>query len=163
MAIRVIGLDIAKSVFQVHEVDEEHYGRRPHRPHQQAGHVTAPDQCCRNVRKFLPGRPPHRARARSVLGHRLPPLRLRRGKVRLVGFSAIRFADSESQFSPVRPSEKADPRAGSCPTSVADEKVPFWSQRRPMSFGRTVSVRAAHTINCLCRSEPLSGLEMRLA
>ena len=28
-------------------------------PHQQAGHVTAPDQCCRNVRKFLPWRRPH--------------------------------------------------------------------------------------------------------
>ena len=28
-------------------------------PHQQAGHVTAPDQCCSNVRKFLPWRRPH--------------------------------------------------------------------------------------------------------
>jgi hypothetical protein len=28
-------------------------------PHQQAGHVTAPDQCCKNVKKFLPGRRPH--------------------------------------------------------------------------------------------------------
>ena len=26
---------------------------------EQAGHVTAPDQCCRNVKKFLPGRRPH--------------------------------------------------------------------------------------------------------
>jgi hypothetical protein len=31
----------------------------PSAPHQQAGHVTAPDQCCRNVRKFLSGRRPH--------------------------------------------------------------------------------------------------------
>jgi hypothetical protein len=23
-------------------------------PHKQAGHMTAPDQCCSNVRKFLP-------------------------------------------------------------------------------------------------------------
>ena len=28
-------------------------------PHQQAGHVTAPDQCCINVRKFLPWCRPH--------------------------------------------------------------------------------------------------------
>jgi hypothetical protein len=34
-------------------------GQQPHLPHQQAGHVTAPDQCCRNVRKSLPGRRPH--------------------------------------------------------------------------------------------------------
>ena len=27
--------------------------------HVQAGHVTAPDQCCRTVRKSLPGRRPH--------------------------------------------------------------------------------------------------------
>src|SRR6516165_6084719 len=36
-----------------------HYGQRPHRSHKQAGHMTAPDQCCRSVRKFLPGRRPH--------------------------------------------------------------------------------------------------------
>src|SRR6516162_10357437 len=29
------------------------------RPHKQAGHVTAPDQCCRDVRKFLPRRRPY--------------------------------------------------------------------------------------------------------
>jgi hypothetical protein len=40
-------------------VRAEHYGERPHRPHKQAGHMTAPDQCCRNVRKLLPGRRPH--------------------------------------------------------------------------------------------------------
>ena len=34
-------------------------GPAAHPPHQQAGHVTAPDQCCRYVRKFLPGRRPH--------------------------------------------------------------------------------------------------------
>src|SRR5262249_1834838 len=28
-------------------------------PHKQAGHMTAPDQCCSNVRKFLPRRRPH--------------------------------------------------------------------------------------------------------
>ena len=28
-------------------------------PHQQAAHVTAPDQCCCNARKFLPRRRPH--------------------------------------------------------------------------------------------------------
>jgi pimeloyl-ACP methyl ester carboxylesterase len=28
-------------------------------PHQQAGHVTAPDQCCSYIRKFLPRRRPH--------------------------------------------------------------------------------------------------------
>ena len=33
-------------------------------PHQQAGHVTAPDQCCSNVRKFLPWRR-HTAAPRS--------------------------------------------------------------------------------------------------
>jgi len=32
---------------------------RPHLSHQQAGHVTAPDQCCTNVRMSLPGRRPH--------------------------------------------------------------------------------------------------------
>jgi hypothetical protein len=37
----------------------KHYGQRPHRPHKQAGHMTAPDQCCSNVRKFLPRRRPH--------------------------------------------------------------------------------------------------------
>jgi hypothetical protein len=26
---------------------------RPHLPHQQAGHVTAPDQCCRKSQKVL--------------------------------------------------------------------------------------------------------------
>ena len=24
----------------------KHYGQRPYRPHKQAGHMTAPDQCC---------------------------------------------------------------------------------------------------------------------
>src|SRR6516165_3140675 len=38
-----------------------------HPPHQQAGHVTAPDQCCRSVRKFLPRRRPHVTHS----GHRL--------------------------------------------------------------------------------------------
>jgi hypothetical protein len=28
-------------------------------PHKQAGHMTAPDQCCSYVRKFLPRRRPH--------------------------------------------------------------------------------------------------------
>jgi len=37
----------------------EHYGQRLHLPHQQAGRMTAPDQCCINVRKFLPWRHPH--------------------------------------------------------------------------------------------------------
>ena len=37
----------------------KHYGQRLHRPHKQAGHMTAPDQCCSNVRKFLPRRRPH--------------------------------------------------------------------------------------------------------
>jgi transposase len=44
-----------------------------HRPHQQAGHVTAPDQCCKNVRKFLPGRRPHVTQKRHgawIVGHR---------------------------------------------------------------------------------------------
>ena len=27
----------------------EHWGQRPHQPHQQAEHVTAPDQCCSNA------------------------------------------------------------------------------------------------------------------
>ena len=32
-------------------------------PHKQAGHMTAPDQCCKNVRKFLPRRRrPHMTR-----------------------------------------------------------------------------------------------------
>src|SRR6516165_10092105 len=35
-----------------------------HPPHQQAGHVTAPDQCCRDVRKFLPRRRPHVTQSR---------------------------------------------------------------------------------------------------
>src|SRR5262249_47079099 len=34
-------------------------GPAAHPPHQQAGHVTAPDQCCSNVKKFLPRRRPH--------------------------------------------------------------------------------------------------------
>ena len=34
-----------------------------HPPRQQAGHVTAPDQCCSNVKKFLPGRRPHVTRS----------------------------------------------------------------------------------------------------
>src|SRR5205085_6856703 len=34
-------------------------GPAAHPPHQQAGHVTAPDQCCSYVRKFLPRRRPH--------------------------------------------------------------------------------------------------------
>src|SRR5436309_9196384 len=33
-------------------------GPAAHPPHQQAGHVTAPDQCCSDVRKFLPRRRP---------------------------------------------------------------------------------------------------------
>ncbi|MGA8322250.1 MAG: hypothetical protein WB774_15890, partial [Xanthobacteraceae bacterium] len=32
----------------------------------QAGHMTAPDQCCSNVRKFLPRRRPHMTHS----GHR---------------------------------------------------------------------------------------------
>ena len=35
-------------------------------PHQQAGHMTAPDQSCSNVRKFLPRRRPHMTQS----GHR---------------------------------------------------------------------------------------------
>jgi len=38
-------------------------------PHKQAGHMTAPDQCCSSVRKFLPRRRPHMTQSR----HR-PPL-----------------------------------------------------------------------------------------
>ena len=34
-------------------------------PHKQAGHMTAPDQCCTNVRKFLPRRRrPHMTQSR---------------------------------------------------------------------------------------------------
>jgi len=33
--------------------------RGGHQPHQQAGHMTAPDQCRSYVRKFLPRRRPH--------------------------------------------------------------------------------------------------------
>ena len=32
-------------------------------PHKQAGHVTAPDQCCSDIREFLPRRRPHVAEA----------------------------------------------------------------------------------------------------
>jgi len=37
-------------------------------PHQHAGHVTAPDQCCRNVKKLLQRRRPHvtKSRRRAV-------------------------------------------------------------------------------------------------
>src|ERR1700690_1828473 len=45
----------------------EHYGQRPDRPHKQAGHMTAPDQCCSNVRKFLPRRRPHMTHKRHWL------------------------------------------------------------------------------------------------
>ena len=44
----------------------EHYGQRPSAPHKPAGHMTAPDQCCSNVRKFLPRRRPHM----TLSGHR---------------------------------------------------------------------------------------------
>src|SRR5262249_41614805 len=36
-------------------------------PHKQAGHMTAPDQCCSCVRKFLPRRRPHMTQS----GHRI--------------------------------------------------------------------------------------------
>ena len=60
--VGTIGLDIAKSVFQVHGVDGTGavvMRKRVGPPHQQAGHVTASDQCCSYVRKFLPRRRPH--------------------------------------------------------------------------------------------------------
>jgi hypothetical protein len=52
--VSTIGLDIAKSVFQVHGIDAEgnvvlrrqlrggHYGQRSCEPHQQAEHMAAP-------------------------------------------------------------------------------------------------------------------------
>src|SRR5262249_9863693 len=43
-------------VYDWDPIRAEHYGQRPHRPHKQAAHMTAPDQCCRCVRKFLPRR-----------------------------------------------------------------------------------------------------------
>jgi hypothetical protein len=46
-------------VYDWDPIRAEHYGQRPHRPHKQAAHMTAPDQCCSNVRKFLPKRRPH--------------------------------------------------------------------------------------------------------
>jgi len=45
-----------------HLIRAEHWGQRPHLPHQQAGHVTAPDQCCRNVKKALAMAPSTRDR-----------------------------------------------------------------------------------------------------
>src|SRR6516162_3471543 len=36
-------------------------------PHKQAGHMTAPDQCCGSVRKYLPRRRPHMTQSRH--GH----------------------------------------------------------------------------------------------
>jgi ABC transporter substrate binding protein len=44
-------------------------------PHQQAGHVTAPDQCCSNVRKFLPGRRPHVTLSAQSVAHFVKVLR----------------------------------------------------------------------------------------
>jgi hypothetical protein len=41
------------------------------RAHQLAGHVTAPDQYCSNVRKFLPWRRPHVTFAGEAGGARL--------------------------------------------------------------------------------------------
>ena len=35
------------------------------RPHKQAGHMTAPDQCCSYVRKFVPRRRPHMTQSGS--------------------------------------------------------------------------------------------------
>src|SRR5215469_11241691 len=46
-------------VYDWDPIGAEHYGQRLQLPHKQAGHVTAPDQCCRYVRKFLPRRRPH--------------------------------------------------------------------------------------------------------
>ena len=46
-------------VYDWDPIRAEHYGQRLQLPHKQAGHVTAPDQCCRYVRKFLPRRRPH--------------------------------------------------------------------------------------------------------
>src|SRR5215813_10438606 len=40
-------------------IREGHYGQRSWEPRKQAGHMTAPDQCCSSVRKFLPRRRPH--------------------------------------------------------------------------------------------------------
>src|SRR5262249_51559294 len=43
-------------VYDWDPIRAEHYGQRPHRSHKQAGHMIAPDQCCRCVRKYLPRR-----------------------------------------------------------------------------------------------------------
>jgi hypothetical protein len=34
-------------------IREGHYGQRPSAPHQQAGHMSAPNQCCIHVKKLL--------------------------------------------------------------------------------------------------------------
>jgi hypothetical protein len=59
-------------VYDWDPIRAEHYGQRPHRPHKQAGHMTAPDQCCNNVRKFLPGRRPHMTQSGSRDGLQSP-------------------------------------------------------------------------------------------
>src|SRR5262249_21142531 len=43
-------------------------------PHKQAGHMTAPDQCCSSVRKFLPRRRPHMTQSGHDLLRRKSPL-----------------------------------------------------------------------------------------
>jgi hypothetical protein len=63
--ITTVGLDIAKSVFQVHGIDAEdkvvirrqliragHYGQRPRVPHSKAEHMAAPTNAA-NVKKAL--------------------------------------------------------------------------------------------------------------
>ena len=66
-------------------------------PHQQAGHLAAPDQCCRNVRKFLPRAPSTRdpKQPRQAELSRLPSTRsmtntIRWGRIeRLPDFSSV--------------------------------------------------------------------------
>src|SRR5262249_24664230 len=59
-------------VYDWDPIRAEHYGQRPRRSHKQAAHMTAPDQCCSSVRKFLPRRRrPHMTQSRtfSLLHH----------------------------------------------------------------------------------------------
>src|SRR5215471_13611412 len=92
-------------VYDWDPIRAEHYGQRLHRSHKQAGHMTAPDQCCRCVRKYLPRRRPHMTqsghwsdRSDAMRSHGVPPTmgphpypvdRLRIGRKALLGSGSL--------------------------------------------------------------------------
>ena len=104
-------------------------GPAAHPPHQQAGHVTAPDQCCRSVRKFLPRRRPHVTQS---------------GHYRARPIFWFKCSYSSNRSSPAQPS--IDPRR----TSMRRPEAAEDHTRRPPLHGPRTAARRSSQASQAC-------------